>query len=389
MLQSSSGNMKRFIVGLITGTCFVLLSMYLTGIVKVETYRQGGQLVRVGIGNVHYINPDLIKDGPYVFLDGDSVAYVQALCSGQLYKQVFTLKDTSQFFTNPCDSNISYPIISEFSIEPAIYSGVNKIFAVSDVEGHYNALVSLLQSNGVIDDGLHWQWGDGHLVFNGDMVDRGDKVTETLWLIYRLEQEAKQNGGRVHYVLGNHESMILIGQTQYTHRKYGLVTNKLGMSYQNLYSSDTMLGRWMRSKNTIVKINGIIFVHGGLSPALIRQDLNIEKINQLVRLALDTRWKVKHHALLNLLYGNMGPLWYRGYLQDASLKEHDINSVLAHYNATAIVVGHTIVNAIQPLFGRRVIAIDVTFKDPSKVEALIWENNQFFRAGSNGCREAL
>jgi len=39
--------------------------------------------------------------------------------------------------------------------------------------------------------------GNGHLG-GGGVFARGNKVAESLWLINRLKQEAKQSGSRVH-----------------------------------------------------------------------------------------------------------------------------------------------------------------------------------------------
>ncbi len=73
------------------------------------------------------------------------------------------------------------------------------------MEGNYGAFKSLLQANGVIDAQMKWQYGDNHIVLVGDMVDRGDELLQVLWLIYKLEQEVKEAGGRVHFIIGYHE----------------------------------------------------------------------------------------------------------------------------------------------------------------------------------------
>ena len=71
----------------------------------------------------------------------------------------------------------------------------------------------------VIDTDLTWSFGDGHLVIVGDVFDRGPNVTECLWLIYRLEQEASAAGGAVHFLLGNHELMVMRGDLRYLNER--------------------------------------------------------------------------------------------------------------------------------------------------------------------------
>jgi len=80
---------------------------------------------------------------------------------------------------------------------------------MSDVHGQYNAARELLLNAEVIDENNRWVCGEGHLVIVGDIFDRGPDVTPTLWLIHNLQQEAERAGGRVHFLLGNHETMIL------------------------------------------------------------------------------------------------------------------------------------------------------------------------------------
>jgi len=70
------------------------------------------------------------------------------------------------------------------------------MFVISDIEGNFAGLKMILQSAGVIDKALHWSFGKGHFVFNGDLFDRGGQVTECLWFIYKLESEAEAAGGK-------------------------------------------------------------------------------------------------------------------------------------------------------------------------------------------------
>ncbi len=97
---------------------------------------------------------------------------------------------------------------TKFKAERSTYKKVSKIAALSDLHGQYDLSIKILRKNKIIDKGLNWTYGDGHLVIVGDVFDRGDKVTELLWFIYNLEGKAEKQGGKVHYLLGNHEFMI-------------------------------------------------------------------------------------------------------------------------------------------------------------------------------------
>ncbi len=113
---------------------------------------------------------------------------------------------------------VSFLVCPSISPAPAgewRFSGVQRIVAVSDVHGAYNAMVSTFRSAGVIDERLAWSGAETHLVITGDLLDRGAESRRVVDLIMRLEEEATRAGGRVHLLLGNHEVMNLIGDTRY------------------------------------------------------------------------------------------------------------------------------------------------------------------------------
>ncbi|MCK5326784.1 MAG: metallophosphoesterase, partial [Woeseiaceae bacterium] len=95
------------------------------------------------------------------------------------------------------------------------FSDVERIVAVSDIHGAYDALVATLQEAEVIDKRLAWSGGKTHLVITGDVLDRGPDSRRVMDLMIRLEHEAPLAGGRVHQLLGNHEVMNLIGDLRY------------------------------------------------------------------------------------------------------------------------------------------------------------------------------
>mgnify|MGYP000951887711 CR=1 FL=1 len=80
----------------------------------------------------------------------------------------------------------------------------------------------------MIDQNLNWTFGKGHLVLVGDFVDRGVFVTQVLWLIYKLEQDAENQGGQVHFVIGNHELKAMQGNTMSASPKYFRIETILG-----------------------------------------------------------------------------------------------------------------------------------------------------------------
>jgi len=324
-------------------------------------------------------------DGPYVFWSGDSLAYVGSICGDSAVFETFEAEaDGTLRFTDPCAPERSYEINSPREPDPAVFEGGGRIFAVSDVEGNPEELRLLLRNAGVVDEEDRWAWGDGRLVFVGDMVDRGDQVTDGLWWVYQLERQAQQAGGRVHIVLGNHDTMIMYNDIRYAADKYKLVAPKFRSSLSGLYGPSTEFGRWLRSKPTLLRIGDVLFVHGGISDTLVQSGLDLEGVNEAIRLGLDEPWRTRAPGTHQMLFGSDGPLWYRGYFRDEGPNPDEMAAALATYGAQTVVVGHTIVENIQRLHDGLVYGIDVTFTDAARIQGLLIEDGRFYRVDAEG-----
>lgn len=342
--------------------------------------------------SVPFLVADSTDDGPHVYWQSDSSAIVFYLCRGEVETRTFQPTDTLRFRGFCGDLATEYVIpVRAPEIQPYIYDDVSKIFAVSDIHGEYEALIELLENAGVIDETLHWAWGDGHLVINGDIFDRGDKVTECLWLIYRLEREARLAGGWVHIVLGNHELMVMRGDNRYVNEKYlDGVARKTRIKYEDLYGPQMELGRWLRTKNAAIRLSGILFVHGGISPQLAERGLSLEDINRTIRLSADMpSYEIAFSDTTQFLLRGEGPLWYRGYhyeMEGRYLRatQDQVEAILSSYGAGAIVVGHTEAEQVEGLYEGRVFRIDVPLQDLNSLQALLWKDDNFYRVTGSG-----
>ena len=335
-----------------------------------------------------------VQDGPYVFYIVDRVI-VQYVCQGKIVTKEYEAGTKIQIPYSCLDTVKTYEISTLPSWPlPDTYGGVKKVIAISDIHGEFDQMIKLLQGNGVIDAQHHWNWGEGHLVIVGDIFDRGDQVTETFWFVHQLEREARIDGGWVHFILGNHESMVLRGDLRYVHEKYRNTAEMLRIRGDDLFGPETEIGRWLRTKHTIIKINDILFVHGGLSPELVRQDLSIPQVNYFIREGLDARdYSIRFDEKLSLLFGSNGPLWYRGYFNGQTtgpvVTLAEVGATLDLYGAQAIVVGHTDVLELSMLYEGRVFAIETGLRRGAEGEALVWEEGVFYRADVNGKRVIL
>lgn len=335
--------------------------------------------------------PDALPpDGPYLLYDhGELVAYwvdtdrrsFSQAALGEPLPDFPTFRpeliDPRRDFGQPTSGN---------------YQNISRVAAMSDIHGQFDVAATLLRRQGIVDDSLHWAWGDGHLVIVGDIFDRGPRVTETLWLIHNLEIEAARAGGRVHFLLGNHETMILEGDDRYVNSRYRTTCGLLRRRYRELYGAQSYLGRWLRSHPLLVRINGNVYVHGGLSREMVRQVDDITQLNDIYHRYLideDTRVARQKSSRLDLLYGREGPLWYRGYFSRDAVSQRDIEYILGRIGAERIVVGHTSFQAIQSFYRGRVLAVDSSMKFGSLGELLLIENGKLYRGLLDGRRKRL
>ncbi|GHT08111.1 metallophosphoesterase [Bacteroidia bacterium] len=338
-------------------------------------------------------------DGPYIIYDekeGNRVIEIDSKFSIKEYdllnKKQFDVHVYS--FHKSVSGNFPVKLKDTIAIPPSKYDLNSDILVLSDIEGNWYAFKTLLLNAGVMDNNYNWIFGNGHLVLLGDFMDRGLNVTQILWLIYKLEDEAEQTGGKVHFILGNHEIMNLEGSIYHVRSKYKKLAKKLGVGYSTyLLGKNSELGRWLRSKNTIEKIGEYLFVHGGIGAEMDMKKMDMDTINSQVRQYIQNPVLEQKDEFL---FGKAGPLWYRGYIRDRgdSISNH-IENVLNFYNVNKIIVGHSTVSRIKSYCNDKVIDVDVHFPSDSKDKTtigqclLIKKSGEYYRVLSNGEKELL
>jgi len=244
----------------------------------------------------------------------------------------------------------------------------DSLYIFGDTHGEYESVRAVLRNAGLIDDQARWSGGRKQLVFLGDITDRGAEVTRLLWLIYRLEREAKAAGGAVDVLLGNHELMVMLGDLRYVHANEQKLAELHGISYQQILNPQrAVLGRWLVSKPPVMKVGDLLLVHGGVS-----SDYAGETVQTLARKMtghfehelfiahVDTTKKVRvdsaYYAEWNdFIWGPRSVFWYRGYMESDTLAA-ELNGVLASFGADAMVVGHTPAPTIHVRYGGKLIA---------------------------------
>ncbi len=279
------------------------------------------------------------------------------------------------------------------------FSSVERVVAVGDVHGDWDAFTSVLRSAKVIDKRNRWAGGNTHLIQIGDIPDRGPATRRIYDLLMDLDKQARRAGGRVHALIGNHDAMMIYGDLRYVtpeefasfrsanaqelrSRWFELQLPELRKSAQSsgrnatddelrtefekstplgwvehrqAFGPDGKYGKWVRQRPVAVIVNDILYVHAGISPKYAHQP--VEELTKVVQAELTDLARLEKGVTTD----DQGPLWYRGLAREAeSALEKHVADLLAFHDVRAVAVGHTpTAGAILPRFGGRVLLIDV------------------------------
>ena len=315
------------------------------------------------------------------------------------YKKSFRIRDSINFKSFYSEDTLHYTIYKPIKqVNQDKFTNVEKVFAVGDLHGQYDSLLTLLLNNKVIDKDYNWNFGSGHLVFIGDLFDRGDKVTELLWFVYKLWHQAPKSGGNVHVLIGNHEILILNKDYRYVNEKYTFLTRGLDIDFSYLYSNNTVLGNFLRSFKVAVTINDILFVHAGLSIFMVEQNVSIRELNQFFNQIFNQTSKdfipERAFTVYSDAVSDKGPFWYRGYITESNLvpkaRQDEVERVLNFFNAKVMVIGHTEVLSIETLYNGKVIPINVPFHRVGIVkQGLLYQKEKIYKCNSDGTVQLL
>jgi len=341
----------------------------------------------------NYQNIPVRQDGPYVIHENgkNQAIYIKGdgITSSKVYmKKVFNEIEVS--VDNDVNTQFSVPLRKNYQRSKLVVPNPEKLFAISDLEGEFDSMVDLLQVNGVIDNSLNWSYESGHLVLIGDMVDRGDNVVPLLWLIYKLEGEAKLAGGEVHYILGNHERYLLDGRTKSVSKKYYGTYRTTGMSQRELWSENSELGRWLRSKPVMQKIGNTLFLHAGISPEILNMNPTLQSVDKEAEKKFVIGDEKRRTINGSVIHDANGIIFYRGLARgnsksnlDENASNEHVEKILKQFQVDKIAIGHTLAKHIGYDYNGKIIRVDVNHSGGIS-EGLFIENDSLWRVDNKG-----
>jgi len=285
-----------------------------------------------------------------------------------------------------------------------------KIIAIGDLHGDYGSYMELLAQARLIDKRGKWAGGETIFVQTGDVADRGPDSRKIIEHLQKLQKQARKKGGKVIALAGNHEAMNMTRDLRYVHageyaafrtsksrsvraktykanqkvieqfylEKDRMLTadlikenweaaNPLGkLEHQIQWSPKGDIGEWVAENPAVVIVDGILFVHGGVSEKYTVY--SIDQMNAMTATALNNRNEDKG----SIINDEWGPLWYRGLIPGwprpqtdeiqavpPLLPSQELEKVLTRFGATRMIVGHTpALQGIKTHYGGKLIQID-------------------------------
>ncbi|MGH7468583.1 MAG: metallophosphoesterase, partial [Longimicrobiales bacterium] len=175
-------------------------------------------------------------------------------------------------------------------------------------------------------------------------------------------------GGRVHVLLGNHETMVWMHDLRYVHARETAIAQAYGVPYPRLFDiRESVLGQWLASKPAVLKLDRILFAHGGVSSDFLAY--TPKAVDDTLARFLGEEWfyrwndssvafkmdSAAYARRVNFLMSERSLFWFRGYVQSDSLGS-ELDRVLRRFGADLLVVGHTPNTLVHQKYSGRLIA---------------------------------
>jgi len=218
-----------------------------------------------------------------------------------------------------------------------------RLVAVGDLHGDLDAARRALRLAGAIDARDAWIGGKLVVVQTGDQIDRGDDDRAVLDLFEALKGSAKDAGGEVIPLDGNHELMNVAQDFRYVtpgslaaFRDAGRGGTD-GRARAAAFEPGAAYARLLAQRPIFVDVGGTVFVHGGVLEKHVTYGL--ARMDDEVRSWLLGQTPTPPRVVM----GEDGPVWTRAYSAAPGKDEcAELARVLERLGARRMVMGHTV-----------------------------------------------
>ena len=253
---------------------------------------------------------------------------------------------------------------------PVIKSNIktdSTIYVIGDLHADYKKTIALFKYFKLIDKNKRWIGKNSIVVQLGDQIDgygRGNYEDahgeiQILDLFDNINIQAQSYGGAVYSLIGNHELMNVMGNFSYASKKDIEETGGKQNRQQLFKPGGCMATRLSCTRNTLLKINDIIFVHAGIVPEIVKENKQntIKYVNLLMKNFFDGSTGVNDN-INKFLIDSKGVLWDRSLGKDNTNCDI-LDKTLKDLDCNHIVIGHTPQNIINSRCNEKVWRVDV------------------------------
>ena len=251
-------------------------------------------------------------------------------------------------------------------------AGRGRVVAIGDIHADLGAMRLAFRTAGAIDARDQWVGGALTIVQLGDLIGRSDEERQVLDFLFDLQHRARQAGGHVYALIGNHE--VFGGRLD--NQAVGLNPFSAWEDAPGLRRDDPRLrhlppfarargaalmpggpyARRIAELPVILKLGGTVFVHGGVVPRWARY--GIDRINREVR-----EWLLgltdEPDSAQGVDDGDR-VMWTRQFSANVTNEAcADLQESLEILGARRMIVAHTVHEAITSRCDGRVWAVDV------------------------------
>ncbi len=163
-------------------------------------------------------------------------------------------------------------------------------YVVGDVHGHRRELAAALRAAELIDDAANWSAGDSRVWFVGDFFDRGPDGTGVVEDVMRLAGQAREAGGEVGALLGNHE-ILALGMYRFGDREMATKTGRHSFAWSWLSNGGVAADqesltsrqvRWLAERPALARLGEHLLMHSDTHEYLAWGE-SVEAVNAAVR----------------------------------------------------------------------------------------------------------
>lgn len=270
-----------------------------------------------------------------------------------------------------------------------------RIFAIGDLHGDYTTFMILLTKAGIVDKNGNWIGKNTILVQIGDVLDSKVRVMDgkddggeikIFKKLFDLHNQSHNHGGKVVFIVGNHEMMNLTGDLSYASDKGNSEFGGPSGRKKFFSPGSQFCSELSKFAYGIAKIGNTLFVHGSVLPSIAKK-YPIPVINELLHRFLRGEKELMFNKDFKTIFlDNNGICWARTYSLEKP-RCQALYDVLKTYNSNQMVVGHSVQEeGINSKCQNKIWRIDTGMsksfgKDNNgKIQALIIEpNGQIFK----------